>query len=163
METANHLTPRAVKIMDMTILGLKPGQIAKSLGLTVAYVSTIIHAPQFQHQLAQRRDRYEEKFDDEAIRKEQEAADLIKQNARKAAEKVIGLLDSDSEAIQLKAGADIMDRAGLTKQNRTGDISQTNIILDEAAVNLITETLKMDKNPSKLIESKDVTTDESKE
>ena len=60
---ANHLTPRSMKIMDMVIEGLKSGMIAKELDLTVQYVSTIIHAPQFQHQLAIRRENYQDHFD----------------------------------------------------------------------------------------------------
>jgi len=70
-------------------------------------------------------------------------------------------LDSESEAIVHKSAGDIMDRVGPTKQNKNIDISQTNIILDDAAAKLIKETLDMDKSKVKQIESKELSPDES--
>lgn len=159
---ANHITPRAMKIMDMVISGLKSGEIADSLKLTVQYVSTVIHAPQFQHQLAMRREKFEEDFDQNLIASEQEAAEILRNNAAAAARKMVRLLDSESEQIVHKASTDIMDRVGPTKQNKNIDLSQTNIIIDEGMANLIKETLDMDKKqPRKLVESKETSPDES--
>lgn len=157
---ANHLTPRAGKIMDMVITGLKSGEIADKLGLTVQYISTIVHGPQFQHQLAIRREKFEDDFDDNLIASEQKANQILRENAAKAANKMVALLDSESEQIIHKASTDIMDRVGPTKQNKSIDLSQTNIIIDEGMANLIKETLDMDKPQRKQIESKELTTDE---
>ena len=152
---ANHLTPRAMKIMDMVIAGLKSGAIADKLGLTVQYISTIVHAPQFEHQLAIRRERFEEEFDHSLIETEQEAASILKRNAAEAARKLVKLLDSESEAIVHKTSTDIMDRVGPTKQNRNIDIAQTNIIINDSMASLIKETLEMDR-PKKKIDSKEI-------
>ena len=161
MNFANHLTPRSLKIMDMVISGLKSGAIAEALGLTVQYISTVIHAPQFEHQLAIRRSTYQENFDQSLISSEQDSMKILRESAAKAAQKMVNLLDNENSAIQQKASCDIMDRVGPTKQTKNADISQTNIILDEASAKLIRETFLMDEPKRKIIESKESTTDES--
>jgi len=158
---ANHLTPRAMKIMDMVIQGLKSGAIAKKLELTVQYVSTIVHAPQFQHQLAIRRENYQENFDQALIEDEQDANQILRNSAKAAAEKMVALLDTGNSNIQLKASADIMDRVGPTKQTKNIDLSQTNIIVDVEMAKLIKETLDMDKPKVKQVESKELSPNES--
>ncbi len=150
---ADHLTPRAKQIMDMVISGLKSGEIAKSLGLTVQYVSTVIHAPQFEHQLAIRREKFEETFDKNLIDLEQEASAILVKNASKAAQKMVDLLDNENSTIQQKASGDIMDRVGPTKQATSRDVTQTNIIIDADMAKLIQETMKMDRPATKIIES----------
>ena len=159
---ANHLTPRSLKIMDMVIQGLKSGAIAERLELTVQYVSTVVHAPQFQHQLAIRREIYQEHFDQSLIENEQDANKILKKNAIAAALKMVALMEAGNSNIQLKASCDIMDRVGPTKQNKNIDISQTNIIVDEKMAKLIKETLEMDKPKAKQIESKELAPDEGK-
>ncbi len=157
---ANHLTPRAMKIMDMVISGFKSGAIAEKLGLTLPYVSKVVHAPQFEHQLAIRRNRYEETFDKDLIDAEHDAMQILKDKAAAAAQKMVDLMEDDSPTIQHKSAADIMDRVGPTKQTKNLDISQTNIIIDEGMANLIKETLSMDKPKVKQIESKEKAPDE---
>ncbi len=153
---ANHLTPRASRIMDMVISGMKSGEIAKELDLTVQYISTVVHAPQFEHQLAIRREKFEETFDQNIINRESDAMAILRENAAAAALKMVELLDNESPSIQHKASVDIMDRAGPAKQSGSIDISQTNIIIDENMANLIKETIDMDKNPTKIIDSKEI-------
>ena len=148
--------------MDMVIQGLKSGAIAERLELTVQYVSTIVHAPQFQHQLAIRRENYQEHFDQSLIENEQDANKILKKNAIAAALKMVALMEAGNSNIQLKASCDIMDRVGPTKQNKNIDISQTNIIVDEKMAKLIKETLEMDKPKAKQIESKELAPDEGK-
>jgi hypothetical protein len=73
------------------------------------------------------------------------------------------LVDSESDSIAFKASADIMDRAGPTKQNKTVNIDQANIIIDNDMANLIKETLEMEKHPVKSIESKEIIDNEESE
>jgi predicted transcriptional regulator len=144
MQTVDTITPRAAKIMDLVMQGLKPGQIAERIGLTRAYVSTLLHAPQFQHQLAIRRGKFEEKLDDEIITSEIEAANVLRKHSKEAAERMVQLLDSSKDEMVYRASADILDRTGVQKQPKNTTINQTAIVvLDEKRARLIQETLEM--------------------
>lgn len=153
---ATHLTPRAGKIMDMVLEGVKSGEIARALGLTPSYVSAIIHAPQFEHQLAVRKAHITEQFDDDLASTAEAANDLLRKHAFEAATKLVNLISSDSASVAHKASQDVLDRAGITKQAQNINIDQTNIIIDEAAALLIKETLEMDSRKRKQIESKEI-------
>lgn len=152
MQTTEHLTPRATQIMDLVIQGMKSGAIAERLGLTGPYVSVVVNAPQFKHQLAIRQKRLADRADDaafdqnqEAIRVVQDADNTLKANAKAAADKMVALLDAESEAIQHRAAVDILDRDGLQRQTKTNiDATQTITVLDEKAAQLIKETLEQD-------------------
>lgn len=150
MQTVDTITPRAAKIMDLVMQGLKSGQIAERIGLTPTYVSAILHAPQFQHQLAIRRGKFEEKFDDEIITSEIEAANVLREHSKQAANRMVELLDSSKDEMAFRASADILDRAGVQKQSKNTTINQTAIVvLDEKRARLIQETLEMGEDEIK--------------
>jgi len=135
-----------MKMLDYIIQGLKPSQIAERLGLTLSYVSTVTNSPNFQHQLSIRRAKFEDELDDRVIVSEREAVDVLRESARKAAEKMVALVDSPSDAIALRSSSDIMDRVGPHKQQRNVSEKTSNIvILDEKAALLIHETLMMEE------------------
>jgi hypothetical protein len=130
--------------MDLVIEGLKPGQIAERLNLTLSYVSTIIHAPQFDHQLAIRRERIEERIDSDVVDRIQESTEILRKNAVAAANRIAAQVDSESDAIAFRASTDILDRVG--QQKRSGvEVTQTTVNIDVKAAMLIKETLDMDK------------------
>lgn len=151
MQTVPHITPRAATIMDFVIQGMKSGEIAERLGLSLSYVSTVINAPQFSDALAIRRGNISQQVDDRSIEHLQEAANesrdadrILREHARKAAENMARLADGDNDSIALRANADILDRVG--PQKRTGvDATQTIVNIDINAAMLIKETLEMDK------------------
>ena len=144
METTNHLNPRYAKIQDMCMQGLKPGQIAERLGLTLPWVSTVINSPNFQHQLSIRRKAFEEVHDQQVINSEKEAADVLKENARRAAQKMVDLLDGDKQEIQIKAAGDILDRVGPSKQTKNENTNSNVVLIDAKMATVINETFEMD-------------------
>ena len=143
--------------MDMVLEDAGTGEIAKALGLTPSYVSTIIHAPQFEHQLAVRKAHITEQFDDNLVSTVEEANDLLRKHAFAAATKLVALTGSDNENVAHKASVDVLGISGITKQTQNVNIDQTNIIIDENAAELIKETLEMDSRSNrKQIESKEI-------
>ena len=139
--TMEQLTPRHFQIMDLAVQGLPSGEIAKRINLGGAYVSTIMAAPNFQHQLAMRRAKFEERLDDKIVNTTIEAGNVLKQNAIRAANKMVSLLDSGTPGLQKSAAADIMDRVGLAKQTQQNvDVNAKVVVLDAKSASVI-ETL----------------------
>jgi uncharacterized protein (DUF4415 family) len=145
MQTVPHVDPRALRIMDLAIQGLKPGAIAERVELSPARVSVIMNAPQFKHQLSQRRATYTEEFDSALADKTREAADIIRKNAKAAAERMAELVDSTSEPVALRASADILDRHRGTQKQTGVNVAAAVVNIDVDAAALIKETLEMDK------------------
>ena len=145
LNTMEQLTPRHFEIIDLAIQGLKSGEIAKRMKLTLPYVSTIMGAPNFQHQLAMRRERYVDKLDDKIINSTVEAGNVLKENAVKAANTMVALLDNGSAPIQRQAAAEVLDRAGVQKQNPSTLIERQTVVIDEKSAKIITETLKIEQ------------------
>jgi cell division septum initiation protein DivIVA len=133
--------------MDFCIQGLKTGEIAERLDLSISRVSTIMNGPNFKHQLAIRRAKFEDDFDEKVANNRQEAAEVLKRSAVAAAQRMVQLVDSESDSIAHRASSDILDRVG--PQKRTGvETSQATINIDIDAAKLIEETLKMDNGAS---------------
>jgi hypothetical protein len=141
-----QLTPRAVQIMDLTIQGLKSGQIAERLGLTGAYVSTITSAANYQHQLAIRREKLENRIDDKVVNATVEAADVLKEHSVQAARNLVAMADGDKSPISLRANESVLDRVGVSKKSDGGiKMAQQVVIIDDKTAKTIQETLEMEK------------------
>ena len=142
-----QLTPRAYEIIDLAIQGLRSGAIAKRLELTHPYVCTIMSAPNFQHQLAMRREKLSDKIDDKIVNTTVEAGNVLKENAIRAANKMVDLLDNESAPIQQKAASEILDRTGIAKQlTSSSTLQQQVVIVDEKSAMIIKETLMIEKD-----------------
>lgn len=147
MEHAETLTPRATEMLDLAIQGLKPGQIAERLSLSLPYVSTILNAPNFQHMLAIRRGKLEDRIDDKIVNSKVEAADVIAAHAVEAAKKLVALADCEHNPIALRASESILDRAGVIKKSDGGGrMTQQIVIIDNKTAQVIQETLEMEKD-----------------
>lgn len=148
MDHAEQLTPRATQIMDLAIQGLRSGQIAERLGLSHPYVCTVMSAPNFQHQLAIRRERLEDRIDEKVANATVEAATILKENAVRAAKKLVELVDGSDNPLALRASESVLDRAGVTKKSERGGLmmQQQVIVLDEKTAQAIEETLMMEKS-----------------
>lgn len=144
MKTSNHLNPRYQQIQDLCMLGYKPGEIAEKLGMSLSWVSTILNAPNFQHQLSIRQAKHIDELDTDIIRTKKEAVDELKENALKAAQKMVNLLDSSKEETILKAASDILDRVGPAKKSGSEGSNNTVIMIDTKMANIIQESLEMD-------------------
>ena len=146
MNTAEKVSPRAMRIMDLHLQGMRSIDIAKELDLTPRYVGKIINAPNFQHALAIRRHNIQEHVDKKIVNTAQEAVDELKTHAKKAAQRLVALLDSDSETTMLKSSTEILDRVGVISQKKGGNDAAPVVIINKEAAILINETLKMDKS-----------------
>ena len=142
-----QLTPRHFMIMDLIIQGCKTGDIAKRLGLAHAYICTIVGDASFQHRLAMRREKFTEKLDERVINTVIEAGDALKENAKRAADKLVMLLDTGTPGIQKAAASDILDRVGLGKQTQSlTSVSSKVVIIDEKSATIIENLLTEEKN-----------------
>lgn len=147
MDHAEQLTPRAAQIMDFAIQGLTSGQIAKRIDLSHPYICTIMSAPNFQHQLAIRREKLEERIDDKVANATVEAGTVLKEKAVKAAERLVELVDSENDPLALRASESVLDRVGVSKKTDGGiKLNQQIVIVDDKVARRIQETLEMERN-----------------
>ena len=138
-----YSTPLSVAIMNLYVQNLTGPQIAERLGHSRQYVSSIIKAPNFQHQLSIRRATIADGIDDKVINAEMEAANVLKAHAKETAEKMVELLEDESSGIQLRAAADILDRVGPQKRQKNAEASVAIVMIDGDAARLIKETAEM--------------------
>lgn len=142
-----QLTPRHFEIIDLTIQGLKSGQIADRLGLSHPYVSTVMAAPNFQHSLAMRRASFVDKLDEKVINTTVEAGNILKEAAVRAANNLVNKLDCSSDPLQVKAACEILDRSGVPKQAPSSvTMTQQVVIIDEKSAKVIQEMLLIEKD-----------------
>ena len=139
-----YSTPLSVAIMNLYVQNLTGPQIAERLGHSRQYVSSIIKAPNFQHQLSIRRATIADGIDYKVINAETESANALKAHAKEIAENMARLaLESDSESIMLRAGADVLDRVGPQKRQKNAEASVAIVMIDGDAARLIKETAEM--------------------
>lgn len=138
-----YMTPLSHQIMNLYIQNVTVPQIAERTGHSRQYISSIVGAPNFQHMLSIRRATVADGIDEKVINAEKEAADVLKAHAKETAEKMVKLLDSESEAIVLRAGADILDRVGPQKRSKGNEAHATVVMVDGDGAKLIQETLEM--------------------
>lgn len=145
MEHAEQLTPRAVQIQDLAIQGLTSGQIAKRLDMSHPYICTIMSAPNFQHQLAIRRAKLEDRIDDKVANATVEAGTILKGASIEAAKKLVDLVDSSNDPLALRASESVLDRVGVSKKTESGvAMIQQVVIIDDKVAKTIQETLEME-------------------
>jgi len=146
MEHMEQLTPRAAQIMDLAIQGLGSGDIAKRLELTQPYVCVIMGAGNFQHQLAIRREKLENRIDDKVANATVEAGDVLKDASIQAARKLVALVENDNNPIALRASESVLDRVGVSKKTDGGArMTQQVVIIDDKTARMVQETLEMEK------------------
>lgn len=140
-----HLSARHYRILDYVLVGLPNSKIAEKLNISSRLVRLVVRSPTFQHELAIRRQKVDGLVDIKVANDIDETAKALKDAGLKAAQKLIGCLDSGDENIQLKSATDILDRTGYPKATKqVGVVGGTNIIIDEKIGSLIIESLEMD-------------------
>ena len=106
-----RLLPRHFKIIDLCLAGLSRKQIADEVGLTTQAVSNITNSPLFQDEIARRRKKLEKEVDQEVVDGLKEARDLIIQNAKKAAQVHVDLLEEEDPRIRQASASAILQKA----------------------------------------------------
>ena len=112
-----------MNMVTLMLEGLSDIEIGDATGYTPVQVRNVKNSPIFQHELAVRR----EELDKGTITKIQDnlsdASKILADNASRAAETQVDLLDSENEAIQQRAAQDILDRAGFPKVTKVQESS----------------------------------------
>lgn len=126
------------QIMDLQLQGLTAVAIAQQLGLSENGVGRIVRSPLFQDALARRRREHDRALMDAHAQVVTSAKEKLAGAAVTAAERMIGLLDSDSENIRLKSAAEILDR---TVGTDGGPGSGAKIIINELNINALVTAL----------------------
>ena len=142
MNNTQQLCPRAYQIMDLYIDGYGTNEIARKLNITPQYVGMIINAPNFQHSIAIRKAQLVEQVDARIADQIVDATAVLKSNAKKAAERLVSLLDSDHESIQLKSSLEVLAIDGV-QSVKTPDAAIAVVNIGEKEAKIIAETLKM--------------------
>lgn len=143
------LMPRHFKILDYLIDGWTAKMIGEKLGMGQSQLSVVINSPSFKHQLAMRRQLYEETKAEKQVEEEDGVMDILKKSARDAANKLKMSIKSTDEKIAVRASSEILDRAGYGKVINSGPANQNIgpvLILSGKDANRIIETIELD-NP----------------
>lgn len=133
------MMPRHFEILNLALGGHGPKEIAQALGMTPQAVTLITKAPIFQDELARRRSNVETVIDQQLAAAPIRAKQLMEENAFKAAQVHVDLLDpetcADPRVRQGSANA-ILDRvygpAGQAKAQ-----NQQVIVLGNDAIKLL--------------------------
>jgi hypothetical protein len=111
MYQIQRLLPRHFKMLDLKLEGIPNREIAKILDCSEGNVHTVTRSPLFLRELNERM----KKRNDDAVHHETEAhlgkvRSILEQNAEKAANTQVDLLDSEDDGVRLRSSNSIMDR-----------------------------------------------------
>lgn len=142
------LTPRHLRIVDLSIRGLSHTDIAKELEMSREMVAIVCNSPTFKHEFALRRAVIEEKQADVQVRGDDEVVKTLREGAIAAASKLVGHVDSTDEGISVKSCAEVLDRSGYgrKKEENAASFGPTIIINSEDSRRIV-ETLEINGNP----------------
>jgi hypothetical protein len=114
-------------------------------------VSIIVNSPTFKHEFAMRRAIQENIADQRQVDEDDTVEKTLKEGARKAAEKLVGLIDSDEESISVKSCAEVLDRSGHGRVKEAQVPGGPTIIINTDDAKIIQQTIEMeygDKRPA---------------
>lgn len=134
-----RLTERHRVIMDLHLSGLSHVQIAQEMGMTPQGVGLVVRSPQFQHEVARRRDQVERDVDQQRVSRVDEARAALEENSLAAATTLVGGLSSDDERIQHSSAKEILDRV---MGKRDDASARPQLIIDADRLTLLQVTLK---------------------
>lgn len=157
LSSIQKLNQRHYKIIDLCIAGLTNVEISKQLKMHQRSVSVIIKAPSFQHELAIRRDGFQKDLDEKLASKEAEASQILKDNSAKAAECLVsGMVLGTTESNRRSAAESILDRTGHGRASVSNDDTGRTIInLKREDLELLNETLKLEKQIDEISKPKE--------
>ncbi len=142
-----RMNPRHFKILECILRGMTDKQIGEKLEMVARSIGLIRNSPQFQHELAMRKVKIDELVNINIANEVDEVAKALKEAGLRAAQKLIGCLDSGDANILLKASSDILDRAGYPKVTKTNaTVALATISIDKEIGDRIIETFNMDKD-----------------
>lgn len=132
-----RLMPRHFQILELTLGGNGPKEIAQALGMTPQAISLITNAPNFQSELARRRETIESKSNDMMALGSQRARQMLEEASTLAVQVHVDLLDAADPKVQQTSASKILDLVlGKSDQNQ-----KPTIVMNIADINLIKLTL----------------------
>ena len=138
------LTPRHHEILTRHLAGESNKDIAAALNITPQIVSILVNSPNFQHELAKRRGVVEALANDKLSDQTNEAEELLRKNALRAASALVEGLDEESFSNRKNSATEILDRVGVGKINKIDATVKGAVVhLSKDDAEAITETLKM--------------------
>ena len=147
----NHITLKTLNnrhhaILQACLEGLTNKSICEKFSMKPAQVSVIVNSPNFQHELALRRDKVIEKHTDNVASIQEETASILRQSTKRAAQKLVDLVGSENEATARQSANDLLDRAGFPKvQKQEQKNMSAVVVLDADDLTRLRETLYMDE------------------
>lgn len=136
-----RMLPRHFRMLDLKLAGLTDKAIADLVGCTPQSVSIVARSPLFKAELNRRlKERNELAVVEEFEASASKARSILDQNAEKAANTHVDLMDSEDDSVRYRAAGSILDRAlGKPGDNGASDGPQVNIQINAVdARNLIT-------------------------
>lgn len=127
------MNSRHYKILEFCLRGLTNIQIADKVKMTSQMVSIVVNSPSFEFELSRRRAVLEDMVDEQIVHELDDVAEMIKDGAKAAVEKIIGGISSGDESIALRSSIEILDRAGYPKVNRIESTNLSVVITSEDA------------------------------
>ena len=142
---ANKLNVRHQQILDCCLAGYKQKDIATRLQMSACQVNLIVNAPNFQHELAIRREVLQTvKTERLSMQDEDPVVSQLKQGALSAASTLVAGLVDESATIRTKSAGEILDRAGYGKVTKIdANIKQAVVVLKSEEAKALNDTLKM--------------------
>jgi len=150
------LNQRHYKILDLYIQGLSTKEIAKTIGLTKEAISMIIGSPSFQHEAAIRRKNYEETLDEKLAEQTSQASKILAEHAAEAATTLVEVMNTGSPGVRVRSAEAILDRTGHSRKTQSENNDSTIINLKREDVELLNETLKLEKEIIETTKPKEV-------
>jgi hypothetical protein len=145
--TATKLNARHQKILDYCLAGHKQSDIAKQLSMSATQVNLIINAPNFQHELALRREVLQDVKNERLTSQEDPITEQLKRGALSAAMTLVNGLADESATTRIKSATEILDRTGHAKvQKIDANIKSATVVLKSEEAKALTDTLKMINN-----------------
>lgn len=146
------LNPRHYEILKLCLRGLTTGQIAARLNMSAQQVSIVLHSPSFQYELTMRRDKLDDLTDQAIVSNDDEVTKAIKEHTLAAIQR-LGFVASaknedgkykSSDADAVRASADILDRGGYPKTQRS-EVKTLSVVISDASAKLIADTIEIEK------------------
>lgn len=133
-----RLLPRHYRIIDLSLAGMTNVDIATSVGMTPMAIGMVLNSPVGQAELTRRRAGITVQVDEGLSSTVTEAKAKLENAAASAADRLIGLLDAQDEAIQRQSAKDILDRTF----GREGSTNVSVTVLSAEKLQLLTVALR---------------------
>lgn len=146
MYEIQKLNQRHQQIVDYYLDGMSNKDIAEALGMSLPAIALIVKSPQFEHEVALRREARNQTKDETvaAGHTGNQALEHLQQNALKAAQRLTMAVESENLSHSIRASESILDRIGIGKVEKQ-DITQRTVSINISAqdARIIADTMKM--------------------